>query len=85
MGRARDLTMGSRTRKPRIASTGDYAVVRRILASSTPDTAKLRAALDRIAASPHRLRFDEAVVRLKGCELLRHLTGEDYGPKWGTY
>jgi hypothetical protein len=85
MGRARDLSMGERPRRPRLASGGPYAVVRRQLAAATPDPVVLRAALDAIAAQPHRLRYTEGQVYLSGCELYRLLTGEAYGPRRGTY
>lgn len=85
MGLARDLSMGPRRRRPAIATTGDYAIVRRALAAPEPDAAALRAALDRIAASPHRLRPAEGRVYLDGCARYREITGEEYGPRRGTY
>lgn len=86
MGLARDLTMGPpRPRKARIGTTGPYAVVRRLVTAAKPDPAKLKAALDAIAASPNRLRYAEGEVYLAGCERYRALTGDDYGPRRGTY
>jgi hypothetical protein len=85
MGLARDLSMGPRRRRPRIATTGDYAIVRRALADPEPDPAALRDALERIAASPHRLRPAEGRVYLDGCARYRDVTGEDYGPRRGEY
>jgi hypothetical protein len=85
VGRARDLSMGGRPRRARLATTGPYAVVRRQLTATTPDPVVLRAALGIIAAQPHRLRYAEGQVYLAGCELYRLLTGEAYGPRRGTY
>lgn len=86
MGLARDLSMGpARPRGAGIARTGDWARLRRLTATAAPDVREFRAVLDRVAALPGRRRYAEGVVYLNACARYRALTGEDYGPRWGTY
>ncbi|MFE5037181.1 hypothetical protein [Streptomyces sp. NPDC056683] len=86
MGRARELTMG--TRRPRrngIAANPDYAALTRMTKAQAPDVTTFRTVLDRVGASAARLRFKEGVIYLEACARYRELTGEDYGPRLGTY
>jgi hypothetical protein len=45
----------------------------------------MRTILDRVGASPARLRFKEGAIYIEACNRYRALTGEDYGPRLGTY
>jgi hypothetical protein len=86
MGLARELTMG--TRRPRgggIAANPDYAALRRLTRATTPDIETMRTILDRVGASPARMRFKEGAIYIEACNRYRELTGEDYGPRLGTY
>jgi hypothetical protein len=87
MGRARELTMG--TRRPRrnngIAANPDYAALTRMTKAAAPDLDTFRTVLDRVGASPARMRFKEGVIYLEACARYRELTGEDYGPRLGAY
>lgn len=90
MGRARDLTMGPRRPRTRLGQTGDYAVVRALSKVPHPTEEQvdaLRAALGRIGASPHRLRFAELAVYTAGCDRLRELRPDEQvaGPTLGRY
>ncbi|MHB9861961.1 hypothetical protein [Streptomyces sp. YIM S03343] len=86
MGLARELTMG--TRRPRgnaIAAHPDYAALRRLTRARNPDLDTFRTILDRVGASPARMRFKEGAIYVEACQRYRALTGEDYGPRLGTY
>ena len=83
MGRARDLTMGTR-RSSTIAANPDYTALRRMTRAENPDVARMRAILDRVGASPARMRFKEGAIYIEACKRYRELTGEDYGPRLGT-
>lgn len=86
MGRARELTMG--TRRPRgngIAAHPDYAVLRRLTRAAAPDTTVMRTVLDRVGSNPARMRFKEGAIYIEACKRYRELTGEEYGPVLGTY
>ncbi|MFG3287276.1 hypothetical protein ACGF3G_00430 [Streptomyces sp. NPDC048179] len=86
MGRARELTMG--TRRPSrngIAANPDYAALRRMTAADAPDLDTFRTVLDRVGGSPARMRFKEGAIYIEACKRYRELTGEDYGPRLGTY
>lgn len=85
MGLARELTMGPRKKRTRIASGGDWAVLRRMTAMDNPNTETFRTVLDRVAALPDRRRYAEAMVFIHACARYRELSGEDYGPELGTY
>jgi hypothetical protein len=86
MGRARELTMGPRRpRRNGIAANPDYAALRRMTRAQAPDTDLMRTILDRVGSSPTRMRFKEGVIYLEACKRYRELTGEDYGPRLGTY
>lgn len=86
MGLARDLTMGTRTRRrSAIATSPDYTALKRMLDAEHPNVDTLRAVLDRIGAQPERPRFKEGALYIAGCERLRELTGQPYGPVLGTY
>jgi hypothetical protein len=86
MGRARELTMG--TRRPRrngIAANPDYAALQRMTKAQAPDVETFRTVLDRVGTNPARMRFKEGVIYIEACKRFRELTGEDYGPRLGTY
>jgi hypothetical protein len=86
MGLARELTMG--TRRPRgggIAANPDYAALRRLTRAANPDVETMRTILDRVGASPARMRFKEGAIYIEACQRYRALTGQDYGPVLGTY
>lgn len=86
MGRARELTMG--TRRPRanaIAANPDYAALRRLTRAASPDTDLMRTILDRVGSNPARMRFKEGAIYIEACKRYRELTGEQYGPVLGTY
>ncbi|GAA2732274.1 hypothetical protein [Streptomyces nogalater] len=85
MGRARELTMGRRPRRNGIAANPDYAALARMTKAAAPDVVRFRTILDRVGASPARMRFKEGVIYLEACARYRQLTGEDYGPRIGTY
>ncbi|KAB7850134.1 hypothetical protein [Streptomyces mobaraensis] len=86
MGLARELTMGSRRgRNNRIAAHPDFAALRRFTQAENPDLGNFRAILDRVGASPNRLRFKEGVIYIEACKRYRELAGEQYGPALGTY
>lgn len=85
MGLARDLTMGTRKRTPRPGHSPDYAALKRLTAAAAPDLATFRATLERVGSSPERMRFAEGVTYAQACQRYRELTGEDYGPRIGTY
>lgn len=85
MGLARDLTMGTRKRSTHGANTGDYAALRRLTKAAHPDPATFRTILERVGGSRERMRFAEGAVYAEACQRYRELTGEDYGPRIGTY
>lgn len=84
MGRARELTMGTR-RRSTIAANPDYAALRRLTQAPEPDVTLMRTILDRVGSNPARMRFKEGVIYAEACRRYRELTGEDYGPVIGTY
>ena len=84
MGLARDLTMGNRKRTPRPGQSPDYAALKRLTTAATPDLGTFRALLDRVGAGG-RMRYAEGLVYTAACQRYRELTGEDYGPRVGTY
>jgi hypothetical protein len=86
MGRARDLTMGTRRRGEVPGHTGGYAELRRMLAARhNPDPAALYALLSRLQADPARKRYAEGELLLDGWERYRELSGTDVGPKRGSF
>jgi len=86
MGLARDLTMGSRRpRRNGIAANPDYAALRRLTQAAAPDTDLMRSILERVGASPARMRFKEGAIYIEACKRYREITGEDFGPRLGTY
>ncbi|NUR01355.1 MAG: hypothetical protein HOY79_33965 [Streptomyces sp.] len=86
MGLARELTMGKgRPRRNGIAANPDYAALRHLTRADNPDTDLMRTILDRVGANPARMRFKEGAIYIEACQRYRGLTGEDYGPRLGTY
>lgn len=85
VGLARELTTGSCRRSNRIAAHPDYAALRRLTQSANPDPEMFRVILDRVGASPGRMRFKEGAIYIEACKRYRELTGEEYGPVLGTY
>lgn len=83
MGLARELSMGPRRPRSRVGFTGDFAVLRRLTAASTPDVGDLRATILRVGATPTRFRFAEGVAYNAACKRYRELTGEKIGPETG--
>lgn len=83
MGRARELTMGTR-RKNTIAADPDFAALRRMTRAEHPDVERMRETLDRVGARTARMRFKEGAIYVEACQRYREITGEDYGPKLGT-
>ena len=83
MGRARELTMGTR-RTTTIAANPDYAALRRMTQAENPDVREMRVVLDRVGSNPARMRFKEGAIYIEACKRYREITGEDYGPKLGT-
>jgi hypothetical protein len=84
MGRARDLTMGTR-RRSTIAANPDYAALRRMTRAEAPDTDLMRTVLERVGSNPARMRFKEGAIYIEACKRYQELTGEQYGPVLGTY
>lgn len=84
MGRARDLSMGKRSRNAP-ALTGQWTRLRRMLAKEDVDAAELRALLEALEALPGRQRYAEGALLLDGWERYRELTGTDHGRKRGTF
>ncbi|MCX5066643.1 hypothetical protein OOJ91_12215 [Micromonospora lupini] len=85
MGLARELTMGTRRTRARVGFTGDFTTLRRLTAATAPDVAEFRATIERVAATPTRLRFAEGAAYNAACKRFRELTGEKIGPETGTY
>lgn len=87
MGRARELTMGTARRWGRngIAASPDYTALVRLTKAGAPNLDTFRTVLDRVGASPARMRFKEGVIYIEACQRYRELTGENYGPLLGTY
>jgi hypothetical protein len=83
MGRARELTMGTR-RRSTIATNPDYAALRRMTQAENPDVREMRVVLDRVGSSPVRMRFKEGAIYIEACKRYREITGEDYGPELGV-
>lgn len=83
MGRARELTTGSR-RRSTIAANPDYTALRRMTQAENPDPTQMRTVLDRVGASPTRMRFKEGAIYIEACKRYREITGEDYGPRLGV-
>jgi hypothetical protein len=77
--------MGSRRRSTAGANSGDYAALRRLTAAQAPDLTVFRAVLERVGGTRARMRFAEGVVYAQACQRYRELSGEDYGPRIGTY
>lgn len=88
MGLARDLTMGPRRPRTRLATTGPYATARRLTAKAewTPDDrTAMAAAIAEIMATRTRLRFAEGAVLNAACLRYREVTGERIGPETSHY
>lgn len=77
--------MGPKRPRTRVGYTGDYAILRRLTSAANPDIDELRAAIERVAASPHRLRAAEGRVYVAACTRYHRLTGEKIGPEAITY
>jgi hypothetical protein len=65
--------------------TGDYTLLRKLTRDPDPDLTQFREALDRVAASPHRLRYAEGAVYSAACTRYSTLTGTSYGPRQIEY
>jgi|SRR5215472_28983 len=87
MGRARELSMGQRKRSARGANTGAYAKLRALTAAPAGDVdvAAFRAALETVGAQRERMTFAEGAVYAEACARFTEITGEEYGPRIGTY
>jgi len=85
MGLARELTMGTRRPRTHSSTSGDYATLRALTAAAAPDLERFRAVIERVGASPERMRAGEGRVYIEACSRYRQLTGELIGPEAGTY
>jgi len=77
--------MGTRRPNPHRGNTGDYAELRRLTRAASPDLTVFRAVLERVGGTRERMRFAEGVVYAEACQSYRELSGEDFGPRIGTY
>jgi hypothetical protein len=77
--------MGKRRPNAHTGTTGDYAALRRLAAAPAPDLTVFRTVLERVGGSRERMRFAEGLVYTAACQRYRELSGEDYGPRVGTY
>lgn len=85
MGRARELSMGTRTSRRRTPANPDFAALRRLTQAPSPDLEVMRTVLDRVGASSARMRFAEGAVYVAACRRYSELTSSQYGPAQGTY
>lgn len=74
-----------RRRAPRPGTTPDYAALKRLTACADPDLTAFRAILERVGAQRERMRYAEGVIYAKACERYSELSGEQFGPRIGTY